>query len=109
MPKSLFLASVLAAIVLAPGFAQAEEAPRPTAVELCRTEVAARAGVPVEQVRLDQIRARARTVRVDLDLWRDGRLQNIRCDVARNADAFTIAAIDPALSAVAANDSAAAR
>jgi len=97
MRKSLFSVAILAAALITPAVARAEEAPRPSAIELCRAEVAAQAGVSVDQVRLDQIRTRTRLVRVDLDLWRDGQLQNVRCDVAREAGNLTIAAIEPAL------------
>jgi hypothetical protein len=97
MRNSLFSAAIIAAALLVPSVARAEEAPRPSAIELCRAEVAAQAGVGIDQVRFDQIRTRTRLVRVDLDLWRDGQLQNVRCDVARDAGNLTIAAISPAL------------
>lgn len=97
MRNSLFSTAIIVAALTTPAVARAEEAPRPNAVELCRTEVAAQAGVAIDQVRLDQIRTRTRLVRIDLDVWRDGQLQNVRCDVARTQGELTIAAIDPAL------------
>lgn len=105
MRKVLISAAIVAALVV-PAAARAEEAPRPSAVELCRAEVAAQAGVAIDQVRLDQIRTRSSRVRVDLDLWRDGQLQNVRCDVAREAGNLTIAAISPSLATATATASA---
>jgi hypothetical protein len=74
---------------------------RSAAIQLCRAEVAALAGVEADTVRLDQVRLRPRLVRVDFDLWQDGQLQNIRCEVSRG-DELTIAAITPPLQAIAA-------
>jgi len=48
-------------------------------------------------VRLDQVRVRGTTIRVDLDVWRGGDLNNVRCTVARGGGALTIASITPAL------------
>jgi hypothetical protein len=48
-------------------------------------------------VRFDSVRTRLRTVHVDFDVWRDGRLVNVRCEVARDAGELTIAAINPVL------------
>lgn len=103
MKNFLFTAIALAAFVTVPSVASADaniEA-RSRAIQLCRAEVAARAGADAESVRLDQVRVRPRSVRVDFDLWRDGQLQNIRCDVTRGAE-LQIASITPPLGATAA-------
>ncbi len=96
--RSLFLSSlVLAAFVGFSGPASADDgADRAAAIQLCRGEVSRQAGVEADAVRLDQVRTRSRAFRVELDLWRDGQLTNVRCDVARG-EALTIAAITPAL------------
>jgi hypothetical protein len=101
--KNLFAYAVLAAAVLAsPTAAFADNVgDRTAAIQLCRAEVAAQAGVEAGQVRLDQVRLRARLVRVDFDLWRNGDLQNISCEVTRG-ETLTIASITPALQTVAA-------
>jgi hypothetical protein len=97
MKNFLFSAMALTAILVIPGIASADEVnDRTQAIHLCRTEVAAQAGVDVSQARFDQVRVRGRTVRVDIDLWRNGALQNIRCDVTRG-DTLAIASITPAL------------
>ncbi|GAM98150.1 hypothetical protein U91I_01781 [alpha proteobacterium U9-1i] len=69
---------------------------RTAAIRLCRAEVAAQANVDQSQARFDEVRVRAHTVRVDIDLWRDGRLTNVRCDVSRDGE-LTVASINPAL------------
>jgi|CXWL01.1.fsa_nt_gi hypothetical protein len=98
MLKSLAAAAALAILVGLPGPALADPvADRNGAIALCRTEIAARAGVDAGTIRLDQARLRGRLVRVDLDVWSNGRLQNIRCDVARGGPALTIASITPAV------------
>lgn len=90
-------AMALAAVLVIPNVASADEvADRNQAIALCRAEVQAQAGADAT-VRLDQVRVRPRAVRVDLDLWRGGALQNVRCDVARSADQLTIASISPTL------------
>lgn len=102
--KKFFSYAVLAAAVLASptaAFAGDNVADRSNAIQLCRAEVAAQAGAEADQVRLDQVRLRPRLVRVDFDLWRNGDLQNIRCEVTRG-EQLTIASITPALQTVAA-------
>jgi hypothetical protein len=101
--KNLFSYAMLAAAVLtSPTAAFADNVgDRTAAIQLCRAEVAAQAGVEAGQVRLDQVRLRARLVRVDFDLWRNGDLQNISCEVTRG-EQLTIASITPALQTVAA-------
>jgi hypothetical protein len=91
----LMSAMALTAVLVIPGVASADEiSDRTAAIRLCRAEVAAQAGVEPAEVRLDQVRVRGASVRVDLDLWRNGDLQNIRCDVSRG-DELTIASITP--------------
>ena len=90
-------AAAFALFLIVPGSALADPVgDRSAAINLCRNEVAARAGVEAASIRLDQARVRGRLVRVDLDLWRDGQLQNVRCDVARGP-VLTIASITPAV------------
>ena len=54
--------------------------------------------IGADQVRFDKVRTRLASVRVDFDVWRDGQLTNVRCEVARNAGDLTIASISPNLS-----------
>lgn len=102
MKYFLSLAIVAAAVLASPTASarDANVADRSAAIQLCRTEVAARAGADAEAVRLDQVRVRPSLVRVDFDLWRDGQLQNIRCEVTRG-EQLEIASITPELQAVA--------
>lgn len=101
MKNFLFSAMALAAFGL-PSVASADTvADRTAAIALCRAEVAAQSGAAPEQVRLDQVNVRPRVVRVDFDLWTEGQLRNIRCEVTRGAE-LTIASITPALQLAAA-------
>jgi hypothetical protein len=96
MKNFVMSAMALAAVLVIPGVASADDiSDRNEAIALCRAEIQAQVG-DAATVRLDQVRVRPRAVRVDIDLWRDGRLQNVRCEVARGQD-LTIAAITPTL------------
>lgn len=98
MKNFVLSAMALAAVLVLPGVASADDASdRNQAIRLCRAEVSSQAGVDVADVRLDQVRVRLRNVRVELDVWRAGQLQNVRCDVVRNAGEPTIASITPTL------------
>jgi hypothetical protein len=109
MKNFLFSSMTLAAVLFVPGVASANDvADRNAAIQLCRAEVAAQAGAGA-QVRFDHVRVRPRLVRVELDVWREGRLQNVRCEVARNRGELSIASITPALQTAAAATTAAAR
>lgn len=70
---------------------------RTAAIRLCRAEVAAQANVDPGQVRFDDLRVRSGQVRINLDLWRDGQLTNVRCDVTRGDGEPQIALIEPAV------------
>ncbi|QGZ96278.1 hypothetical protein [Terricaulis silvestris] len=97
--KKFFSYAVLAAAVLASptaAFAGDNVADRTAAIRLCRAEVVAQTGAETGQVRLDQVNVRARLVRVDFDYWRNGDLQNIRCEVTRG-EPLAIASITPTL------------
>ena len=103
MKNFLMSAMALTAVIVMPGAAFADDvADRREAIRLCRAEVSAQAGVDARELRLDQVRTRGRSVRVDLDLWRNGRLQNIRCDVDRTEEQLTVAAVSPTLQTAAA-------
>jgi len=96
MRNFLMSAMALTAVLVIPGVASADDvADRSQAIALCRAEVTAQAGDDAT-VRLDQVRVRPRAVRVDFDLWRNNRLQNVRCEVALG-DELQIASITPAL------------
>lgn len=97
------LALVATAFIPAPAAFADEVGDRTQAIHLCRTTVAEQAGVTADQARLDQVRVRPHAVRVDIDLWANGALRNVRCDVTRG-DHLVIASITPALqTATAAN------
>jgi hypothetical protein len=101
--RNLFVSlTALFAVLAAPSLAQADAASDQTqAIRLCWAEIAAQAGAGQSSIRLDQVRTRARSVRVDLDVWRNGQLTNVRCEVARGDD-VRIASITPELRATAA-------
>jgi hypothetical protein len=103
--RILFVSGLaLASIFSAAAPASAEVASdRAAAIQLCREEVGRQAGVDAESVRLDQVRARGRGFRVDLDLWRDGELTNVRCDTD-GGDSQAIAEISPALTTATAHN-----
>ncbi|HEX8900489.1 hypothetical protein [Vitreimonas sp.] len=95
--KKFLTAAALTAVLFVPGVASADAASdRAAAIRTCRAEVASQTGVAIDDVRLDQARVRGTTVRVDLDVWRNGQLQNVRCDATR-AEEPTIVAISPTL------------
>lgn len=96
MRNFLMSAMALTAVLIIPNVAQADDvSDRSQAIRLCRAEVTSQAGLGADAVRLDQVRLRPHAVRVDLDVWRDGQLQNVRCEVTRGAE-LTIASISPA-------------
>jgi len=96
--KNVVLSAALALTAFAvPSVASADAvSDRTDAIRLCRAAVTEQAGEG-RTVRLDQVRVRGTTIRVDLDVWNGGSLQNVRCDVARNQGELTIASITPAL------------
>ena len=70
---------------------------RSEAIRICRAEVATRAGVEADSVRLTDVRGHGRQIRVELNVWRAGVLTHVRCDVAASSDGPQIASIDPPL------------
>lgn len=94
-----FIISALAlGALLIPSQAAADETTdRNAAIQLCRAEISSQSGLDADSVRFDSVRSRLSTVRVNFDVWRDGRLTNVRCDVARNAGELTVASITPTL------------
>jgi hypothetical protein len=101
--KNFIASAVVFAALFSPSLAFADQntSDRSAAIQLCRAEVTAQAGLDADSVRLDNVHLRASVVRVDFDVWRDGQLQNVRCEVSRG-DTLQIASITPALGAVAA-------
>jgi hypothetical protein len=98
--NKFLISMAFAAALVVPGVASAgsDVEDRSDAVRLCRAEVQSQTGLTAAQVRLDQVRLRRSNVRVDLDVFRDGQLQNVRCDVSRaRGQNLTIASITPAL------------
>jgi hypothetical protein len=94
--KAMIVSALALFAFATPAFAETTEAAdRTAAIGLCRAEIAAQTGLAPETIRLDQARVRGGNVRVDLDVWRDGRLQNVRCDVSRAER--RIASITPTL------------
>ncbi len=87
--------------VLTPSFASADTvSDRAAAVTLCRTQVAQQAGVDLVSVRLTNVRAALRNVRVELNVRGN---QHVRCDVTRGEDgALTVASITPPIQTAAA-------
>lgn len=96
--RNILISAMALAAFAVPGVAAADDvSDRTEAIRLCRTEVAAQAGLETDSVRLDQVRVRGTSIRVELDVWRSGALQNVRCDVARNRGDLAIASITPAI------------
>lgn len=95
MRFAVISALALGAFLIPAQAAANEVADRTAAIQLCRAELAAQSGLEADRIRFDKVRMRLSTVRVDFDVWRDGRLTNVRCDVARNAGELTIASINP--------------
>lgn len=91
--------------VLAPSFASADTvSDRAAAVTLCRTQVAQQAGVDLVSVRLTNVRAALRNVRVELNVSGN---QHVRCDVTRSAESgLQVASITPPLGTTTASASA---
>ncbi|MES1199835.1 MAG: hypothetical protein ABUS57_00085 [Pseudomonadota bacterium] len=98
--RSVALAGVVAlSFCFAPAaFADAAHS-RSQAIQACRAEVAQRAGVAADAVRLDNVRDHGRQIRVDLKFWKAGGLTNVQCEVAVSGDSVQIASIDPPLAA----------
>jgi hypothetical protein len=98
MKNFLMSAMALTAVLIVPGVASADQAAdRSAAIAACRAEVQAQVGQDAV-IRLDNMRLRAASARVDLDVIRDGRSENVRCEVSRQAGgSFEVASITPTL------------
>ena len=96
--RNLFIAglAVASALVFAPPVSAASSADINQAISLCRTTVAQQAGVDVNHARFQQVRERAGSVLVGIQLWRSGHLTNVTCEVAPG-DTPSVASITPAL------------
>ncbi len=101
MRTTIFSILTIAA-VLAPSLASADTvSDRAAAVSLCRTQVASQAGVDLVSVRLTNVRAALRNVRVELSVSGN---QHVRCDVTRGQDGqISVASITPPLGAATAS------
>jgi hypothetical protein len=97
MKTTMFALAFAALSFSAPAASAGETEDRTAAIRLCRAEVAQQAGVTEADARFDEVRVRSRAVRVDIDLWRDGQLTNVRCEVSRDGDQLTVASISPSL------------
>lgn len=98
--KKYLISLAFAAAVVVPGVASAGDdvTDRAAAIRLCRAEVQSQTGLDAEHVRFDQVRLRRSDIRVELDVFRDGQLQNVSCEVdRRRGQELTIAEITPAL------------
>ncbi len=94
--RALFLSSfaALAFVGVISNASAAGGEERGAALQMCRAEIAARAGVEESAVRMDQVQERTRLYRIDFDVWNAaGELTNVRCDVARG-EAPTITALN---------------
>ena len=97
--RKVFMSSVIVAALLglaSPVSAQPARSDASAAINLCRTTVAQQTGAALDHVRFDEVHQRAHAVLVDLNLWADGKLTNVRCEVARG-DTLTVASISPEL------------
>ena len=103
--RTMIFSIVALGAVLAPSLASADTvSDRAAAVTLCRTQVAQQAGVDLVSVRLSNVRAALRNVRVELNV---GASQHVRCDVTRGEDgALQVASINPPVGATTASASA---
>ncbi len=107
--RNFLMSAALVAAVIIPNVASADDAgDRTQAIQICREQVVAQSGLTADAVRLDQVRVRPRAVRVDFDVWRDGALQNVRCDVDRHTP-LSVASITPAVQTASATTTAAAQ
>lgn len=99
MKNFVMSAMALAAFLVVPNVASADEAAaRTDAIRLCRAEIVQQTGLTADDVRLDNVRVRLSNIRVDLDVFRNGQLENVRCDVSRTrGEGLTVASITPAL------------
>jgi len=103
--RTTFLAALaLSAALAAPGLARADQVgDQGAAVQLCRSQITSQAGVTDDQLRLTQATTRLSGIRVHFDLWRNGQVQGVDCQVLRHDGAFQVAAINPPLVATAAS------
>src|SRR5262249_4695566 len=97
--RNLMLAGLLAAALfgVATPASAVSDADLNQAIALCRTTVAQQAGADLDHARFHQVSERGRLVRVDIQLWKNGRLTNVRCEVTTGQTPLSIAQITPAL------------
>ncbi|MES1199565.1 MAG: hypothetical protein ABUS48_06260 [Pseudomonadota bacterium] len=95
-------ALALLSLLPTPAFADAAH-DRSAAIQVCRAEVAARTGVEADTVRLNNVRPHGRSFRVDLSVWTNSAITNVRCEASVNAGTAEVASIDPPLTAASAS------
>lgn len=96
MRNTLLAVTVAFAALLTPAVSHADDAAdRSAAILACRQEAATQTGADLDSVRLDQVRVRSRVIRVELDVWREGSLQNVRCEVDRTQTPLTATLVNP--------------
>lgn len=101
--RNLMRNSVLAAVVaasflgFAPSASAVTDADLNQAIALCRTTVAQQAGADLDHARFHQVSERGRLIRVDIQLWKNSHLTNVRCEVTTGQTPLSIAQITPAL------------
>jgi len=94
---ALIAASAIALAAATPAFAKSDTDARATAINACRTAVAAALQADPADVRLERIRTGARTVETRFEARKDGaRVGLAECTFARAAATTTVAVIEPA-------------
>jgi hypothetical protein len=97
--RNIVLAGAVAAALLgfAPQASAVTDADLNQAIALCRGTVASQGGADLDHARFHQVSVRGRTVLVDIQLWRNNRLTNVRCEVSTGQTPFAVASVTPAL------------
>src|SRR5262249_37853059 len=104
--RSLILAGAIAAALFgfAPQASPITDADLNQAIALCRGTVAQPGGTDLDHARFRQVSVRGRSVLVDIQLWRNSRLTNVRCEVSTAQAPLSVASVTPALQAATASN-----